>query len=60
MEVIKRVYKNKTYVDKKGKERCSVSYYLKLDNGNYIAINPCFRDGYTKLDTLATLQVVGE
>lgn len=59
LRIVKRVNKDKVYVDEKGKERCSVNYYLVV-NGNYIAIRPSFHKGYYMLDTIAEVVKNGE
>lgn len=57
MKVIKYVYKNKRYLSKDGKERCAISYYLQLDNGVVISINPTFKNGYQALNTICELRI---
>lgn len=53
MQVVKVVDKTKKYVDKNGKERVSVNYYLILDNKKWLAIRPAFGQGYVVLDSIA-------
>ena len=53
MKVIKIVDTTKKYTDAKGKEHCSVNYYIQLDNKQYVAIRPSFSKGYQYLDAVA-------
>ncbi len=53
MEIIKIINKSNKYVAKNGKEYTQTNYYVKLENGEYVAIKPSFAKGYTQLDTIA-------
>lgn len=53
MKVVKIVDTDKKYIDKSGKERNSVNYYLVLDNGKWVAFRPSFGRDYLVLDGVA-------
>lgn len=58
IKLVKVVNKGKTYLDKNGKERTDVNYYVVF-NGVYIAIKPCFSKGYSQLDMFAEKVING-
>lgn len=55
VKVVKRVNLKKKYTAKNGKEYTSVNYYLELPNGNWVPIQPTFKNGYNSLDTIAVV-----
>ena len=59
MKVVKRVDKQRKYEDKKGKERCSVNYYIVSDNDVWIPVRPVFSKSYTQLDMIAETVING-
>ena len=52
LEVVKVINESEKYTDKKGKEHVQTNYYVVV-NGNFIAIRPSFKEGYSKLDLVA-------
>jgi len=42
------------YISDNGKTYQSKNYYIELDNGYLIQIKPAFKDGYIKLDLVAS------
>lgn len=58
LSIVKVVNKDKVYTDQKGKEHCSVNYYLVCGK-TYIAIRPSFSKGYAQLDLLSNVIVNG-
>ena len=58
LKLVKILNKGKKYLDKNGRERTEVNYYL-VANGVYIAVKPCFSKGYVQFDMLSELIVNG-
>ena len=58
MRVVKVLNKNKIYLNKKGEERYSTSYYIECDNDKKICIKPVFDNDYSTLDFISDLIII--
>lgn len=55
MKLVKVVNKDKKYLASNGKEYTQCNYYIVLDNNQWLAVKPCFKNEYAKFDTICEI-----
>lgn len=56
LNLVQKIYNNRTIKDKNGVERKQKMFFLKSEGGKSIAIKPVFNEGYTLLDAYADIE----
>jgi hypothetical protein len=59
LELVRVINKDQKYKDKNGVERVNENFYVVF-NGSYIAIKPCFKEGYSKLSLISNTIINGK
>lgn len=52
IKIVKVIHLDEKYKDVSGREHTQTNYYVVI-NGQYVAIRPSFKDGYSRLDLVA-------